>query len=71
MDDEYNIDLYDDVDYCNGGEFVNPDLAGECLHENFFRNYQNLTERNEFQNRQNINFCCADHGYSFDDYCEV
>ena len=54
-----------DYDYCTS--------PTECSHDQFFNsgNIIPLKESVDFQHKQNIKFCCAEHGYIFEDLCEV
>ena len=70
------IDYYGDDEYyadeCSH-EYANEFTGGkECSHDAFFAN-QTMKPVQELDHlkKNNIRFCCSDHGYVFSDPCQV
>jgi hypothetical protein len=71
-DDAYGgDDDYVEPDPCSSDNTVyDLDIEDICSH-NDFSNLQRIQEMNEYSKMPMIKECCSDHGYLFDDQCEV
>ena len=70
VDDEYVYDSYeDDVDECKGGSLAIKELDNDTMsiHDKF----KEMEEISKNDNWKHGKLCCSEHGYVFQDLCEV
>ena len=70
VDDEYVYDSYeDDVDECKGGSLAIKELDNDTMsiHDKF----KAMEEISKNDNWKHGKLCCSEHGYVFQDLCEV
>ena len=74
MEIPYKEETYPvDDEYIPDYEYNNCTNPSQCSHDEFYKHdyITPLIQRAEFQHKPNTKLCCAEHGYIFNDQCEV